>query len=527
MFRLVTNSRFFTRFFSDESLTKKAYLNALAAALDYGAGLLTGFLVTPLVVSGLGDYFYGAWSTLQRMTDYITPATGRPTQVLKWMLAKRQHVAEAEEKRRYVGSAVLVTTLFIPILLVLGAVVVWFAPSWLHAPAGSVLTIRLTTACLILNLILVGFVEIPRSTLEGENLGYKRMGLTALLIMAGDGLTALALFLHKGIIGVAVAAVAFTVLTGVVFFYIVRICAPWFGMIRPAVAEVRRFFGLSWWFLAWNLVIKLMTASDVIVLGTLVSVEQVTVYSLTKYLPETVISIIGIMVFGVLPGLGGIIGTGDLKKAAQVRNEMMALTWLVVTATGAVILLWNRSFLGLWVGADHYAGAVPTLLCITVAAQFVLIRNDANIIDLTLDLRRKVIIGLLSGGLSVAIAGILVGYFKMGIAGLCCGFILGRLILSIGYPLMVGRFLKISPLSQVGGTVRPVAVTVLLFFLTLELNRSLAVTSWVSLVLGVGSTTAVILPLTFFAGLAEGQRRPLLARIRLMLAAEPQVGGRK
>ena len=42
------------RWLGDGSLTKKAYLNALTEALDYGARLAVGFLITPLLVAGLG-----------------------------------------------------------------------------------------------------------------------------------------------------------------------------------------------------------------------------------------------------------------------------------------------------------------------------------------------------------------------------------------------------------------------------------------------------------------------------------------
>ena len=62
---------------------------------------------------------------------------------------------------------------------------------------------------------------------------------------------------------------------------------------------------------------RVMMASDVVLLGVLDSVELVTTYSLTKYAPETLIMFVGIMVFGITPGLGGIIGSGNLQKAVQ------------------------------------------------------------------------------------------------------------------------------------------------------------------------------------------------------------------
>ena len=55
-FRTTLNIKALSKRFSDESLTKKASLNAFASLLDYGARVLVGFLVQPILVAGLGDY---------------------------------------------------------------------------------------------------------------------------------------------------------------------------------------------------------------------------------------------------------------------------------------------------------------------------------------------------------------------------------------------------------------------------------------------------------------------------------------
>lgn len=515
---VIRNLKSVSKLLSGDSLTKRAYLNALAAALDYGARLVVGFIINPLLVAGLGDYRYGVWQVLGRLMGYISPASGRPNQALKWTIANQQASTDYKQKRRHVGNAVAAWLLFLPLLMVLGGLLAWFAPALLDAPMEFSRSIRLAAGLLVANLIAINLANLPRSVLRGENLGYKRMGLSAILVFVGGGLTALALYFNAELIGVAAATLATTVLTGVLFLQIVRVYVPWFGVARPSFKAVRRFLGLSWWFLGWNLVMKLMMASDIVVLGLLDSVELVTAYSLTKYAPETLISFVAIVVFGITPGLGGIIGSGDLQRAARVRSEIMSLTWLITTAVGATVLLWDRAFVQLWVGAEYYVGSIPTLLIMVMVTQFVLIRNDANIIDLTLDLRRKVLIGVLSATLSLAVAGILVSYFKAGIAGLCVGFMAGRSILSLGYPLMVGRFLGISLSSQLKGVLRPTFMTVLLFSLASKLGEFVTASRWVDLILLVGVTLGMVFLLTFYAGLSGDKRGQILRRVRMVIA---------
>lgn len=521
--RLGENSKFFSKLFSGESLTKKASLNALASALDYGARLTVGFLVQPLLVAGLGNFYYGTWQVLLRLAGSISPASGRATQALKWTLANKQSSFDYEEKRRFVGSALAVWAFFLPIMGILGGIFAWFVPYWINAQFEFIWPVRFAASLLVLHMVMTSLVAVPQSVLEGENLGYKRMGLSALLVFVGGGLTWLALYLDTGIIGVAAATLATTILTGVFFLQVVRTYAPWFGVVKPSFSEARQFLALSWWFVGWNLVMNLMMASDVAVLGMLNTVESVTSYSLTKYAPETLITIVAIMVFGISPGLGSIIGSGNLKKAAHLRGEIMSLTWLVLTVLGSTVLLWNRAFIRLWVGEEHYAGSIATLLIVLVVMQFILIRNDGNVIDLTLRLRRKVIIGALSATVSLVAAGLLVGYFKLGIVGLCLGFITGRSILSICYPVMVGRFLKVSLFSQLRGVLRPAFVTVLLFLLAWRLNSFpypnwwIPVNGWIGLISSVLITFSGVLLLAFYAGLSGDQRRSILGRVRIVV----------
>jgi len=521
MLKTALNLKSVSKWLSDESLTKKAYLNALAAGFDYGARLVVGFLVNPLLVAGLGDYLYGVWQILGRLIAYISAASGRPTMALKWTIAHQQASTDYQEKRRNVGSAIAVWLLFLPILAVLGGVITWFAPAWLNTPPEFIGSVRLAAAVLVVDLIMTSLADVPQSVLQGENLGYKRMGVSTALVFAGGGLTALAIYFKTGIVGVAAADLGFGLLTGAFFLYVIRWYAPWFGIARPSLPEVRRFFGLSWWFLLWRLLNQLMLASDVVVLGILGSVEEVTMYTLTKYTPETLVNVITIVVFGVIPGLGGIIGAGKHQKAIRVRSEIMLGTWLIATVVGATTLLWNRSFVELWVGARHYAGAGPALLIMLMATQMVLIRNDANIIDATLNLYHKVLIGAVSVVVSMGLAGVLVRFFDAGITGLCVGFIAGRAILSLSYPWLIGRFLGMPLTTQLKSVPRPALVMVLLYVLAQRAGVLWTAHTWLSLVLAVGLTLLVVSLLAFYSGLTGDQRNLLLQRVRMVVQPAP------
>ena len=512
--------KFISGLLSDKGLTKKAYLNALTVVLEYGASLIVGFLVTPLMVLGLGNYLFGMWQILNRLIGYINPVSGRPGFALKATLSNQQASKDYDQKRRYVGSTLFIWLLFLPLLIGIGGIVSWFAPYWIHATEANIWIIRAVAGLLVLNTIVSTLASIPQVILQGENLGYKQMGMSAILVLLGGGFTWLALYLKTGIIGVALAAVVSTLTTGLFYLWVVKSYTPWFGAARPRFADTRQMLGLSWWFMGWNLVTTLLLASDVVVLGLLNSVESVTNYSLTKYVPETLIGVIIIIIFGIMPGLGSIIGTGDYQKAVRLRDEINSFIWLVATTLGASILIWNRVFIGLWVGADHYSGSIPNLLIVVASMQLALIRSDGTIIDLTLRLSQKVLLGLLSVTVSIVAASIMVGYFKLSVVGLCLGIMGGRLIISVGYPMLISRFLGVSLSSQLNRLLRPVLVTILLFSLALGMDKFFSITAgtgimgWLIFILSAAGTGIIMLLISFYAGLSGDQRRSMIRRVR-------------
>jgi hypothetical protein len=169
--RIGRKSKLLSRIFSDDSLTKKASLNALTSALDYGARLTVAFFVTPWMVAGLGDYYYGVWQILNRLVCYLAPASVKPTQVLQSAIANQQTSTDYGLKRRYVGATFVIWMLFLPIMGIVGGLITWFVPFWLHAPEKYIWTVRATTALFVASLATTSLATLPESALHGENLG--------------------------------------------------------------------------------------------------------------------------------------------------------------------------------------------------------------------------------------------------------------------------------------------------------------------------------------------------------------------
>ncbi|MFN3652467.1 MAG: lipopolysaccharide biosynthesis protein [Armatimonadota bacterium] len=494
----------------ERARTRVAGLNAASALLDYGCRGLVGLIVTPILVAGLGSSLFGAWQVLNKLVSYMAAADGRPTQALKWLIANQQSLDNPEQKRRQIGSAVGVWLLFLPVTLAVGALLVWLAPS-LAKGAGSLHpVIRIACALLVLDFLFGGLAAVPEATLRGMNLGYKRMGIRSILIVLGGVLTVGAVYLGLGLLGVVAVQLLVTALTAGVFWQLVRRYVPWFGVERPDGAEIRSFLGFSSWYFCWTLVNKLLLASDVVLLGALTTAASVTTYVVSGYAATMVVDVLTLMVGAAAPGLGGLVGRKEHAAVTVVRSEMLAISWTIVTAAGFTILLWNRSFLSLWVGPAHYAGSWVNLLIVLMMAQLTFIRNDTYVIDLTLQLRAKVLLGAAGVAASLVLALLLVP--RLGIAGLCLAMLLGRLVLTFTYPVVVHRSLGCAHRLNPGGVLRPLLIAACFYAGGWYFGQQLLVVNWLVWGLGAGATFAVVLLAAPLLGLPSGLRDSLLQR---------------
>ncbi len=497
--------------------TRRAALNAVAAAIDVVARIGVELALNPLLVGRLGDHVYGAWRVLWRFTGSVYATTGRASQALKWSIANRQESADDLERRTLVGSALTVWALFLPLLIVVGIGLAWVSPALLDTLPQFRSSVRWAAMFLVLYSALSSLVDLPRAILQGENLGYKRMGLSTFLIVMVGALTALALVYDLGIMGVSAATLADPLLAGILFTSVVRSNVRWAGIAWPTRAALRAFLGLSGWFVVWKLVMQAMLAGDVLVLGVVDSVESVTLYAMTSFAPGAILAVTRLLIAGVAPGLGGLVGADDREGAARVRAELNAVTWLTVFTSGATLLIWNRSFVEIWVGASRYAGAVPNLLIILMVIQFALIRNEAGIIDLTLSIRAKTLFGLLAAGISLALGALFLGALGGGITGLCLGILTGRAILTVAYPYHVGRLFGLPWRRQLRAVLRPGLTTVAILALAFPLAGAVRVDTWAMLIAGAAATAPAIGGLAFFLGLAAPERQALVRRLRKVI----------
>ena len=497
------------------TLTQKASLTVVAYGLEYGAKIVVGLVVTPILVSRLGQALYGVFEMLGRLTSYVAPVSGRPPEALRLVVASRQAARDTDAQRRAVGGALAVWLLFLPLAAAAGAVVTWLAPTLAGVAPALAGTVRLACAALVGAVLLGGLLAVPESVLFGVNLGYKRMELQAGLSVVGGVLTAAAAYAGLGLAGVGAAQLVVAALTGLCYWGIARSYVAWFGAARPTRADLRALFAMSGWLSLGDVIAKLLLASDLVILGFMLSPSVVTTYVLTSYAARTAVNLHSAAVTAAMPGLGGLIGRGQFAWAALVRREIFSLTWLFVTAAGVTILVWNHSFVTLWIGGGQWAGTVVDLLIVITAVQTAFIRTDSNIIDAALHPWRRVRVGAAAAVVSLAAMVALTRW--LGLPGLCLGIVTGRAVQTLAYPGLARACLGGATPETNWPAARPLVATALLFAAAAALGSRLVVSGWLVWIGGVTVSVALAVALAFAVGLPSDARRGVIARARAVI----------
>jgi len=510
---------------STTDLTQRTFINAASSILQNVVVMVVGLIVTPILVSTLGAGRFGAWKICQRYFTITSAVDGRATQALKWTLANKQSSNDEVAKRRDVGCAITIWSCFLPILLAIGGTIAWFSPNLIH-DLGVELSqlVRATCGILLLRQLFIPLGGIPEACLIGSNQPYWCSWMIAVSTLLESILLVGAAWIGWGLEGLATATLFGGLFYAILIFRVARRRLPWLGVARPDRAALKTFFSFSFWVFLWTFINKSILLSDILILGLVSSTSRVSQYFLTYFVMSMAIEIAAVLVSAGIPGLGGIVGSGDLNRAAGVRSEMMMVTWLVGTIVGSMILLWNHSFVELWAGPNIFLGATENLLLVLAMVQLIFIRTDAFIIDVTLKIRNKVLIGAGSGITAIGLGYCFARFWRQDVVGLIIGLVAGRAILSIIYPRLVGKALNTRSPQGHAWLFRPLIVMGLLFVVCFSISLYVRAGGWFSLVVYGIFSLGFIIALAFMVGLTQHQRASINIRVNSLLSAYSRQG---
>ncbi|MCV7212060.1 hypothetical protein [Mycolicibacterium canariasense] len=412
--------------------------NVVVFYLNFVVLAVVGLVVNPLLLGALGPVMFGIWKSLQRYLDFATVADGRASQALKWIVASRAALGD-EERRRDIGAAITVWLRWLAATVTVSIGVTAALPFLIKGIPSHVMTMVYWAAALLaLNTVLAGFLSIPDAVLAGINQGYKSMLVTTFVFVISNGALLAAAVSDWPLWSLAVIVLLAGVANAALTLLVAKRSVTWWGVSRPTASDLRRVFGYSAWTLGSVVVDKLLLASELIVISVAVGAVTVAQYTFTTYVTQFVLALALVTASGFTPILGSLLGASEFAAAAERARSARHLVIGVTVLGSAAVLAFNGVFVTVWAGADQYLGTTVNALLAVCGMQQALIRMDGQVLDVTMRIGPKVVIGLISsiGGI---IAGIIGYSLTHDLRASLIAVILLRLIGNIAYPALVAR----------------------------------------------------------------------------------------
>jgi len=495
-----------------ENHKQRAYLNSITSILDHFAKQIAGFVSNPFIVKGLGPTFYGVYQIILEMSGYANMADAQATQVLKWTVAQKRGYADNEELKSEITTALIMVVFILPLVLIVGGVLSWYAPLITKVHEDYYSIVRLACAIIVFSLALDKLTNLFESLLRGLNLGFKGMGVRTVVILLGAGLKIMVVLLGYGLVGLSIVQLFLGIGTGIVFYWLVKVNLPWFGLGKTNFEKIKSYLKLSWWFMATKLAGMALFHSEKILLGFLIGPELVTIYVLTLFTSTAMKGMIDAVISGVVPGIGSFFGKGEFEKIKMTHNIINSLIWWFSFSVGISIIVFNKSFLDLWVGEGNYAGQIENLLIILIAIQHVFFFTTGNFINVTLDLKTKVYLTGIAALISILMTFILVKEYE--IIGLCISVLVGRLVLTFGFPLILKRKIFDQGNWINAEMIRPFLITILGLFGSLYIEEFINIQSWLGLIFSVGFSVLTLLGIFWLIGFDRNQKNQLVEKFK-------------
>jgi len=334
--------------------------------------MVAGLLLTPLILSRIGQHDYGLWLVGLQITTYLLVLDLGVVALLPRDVAYASHRAlseageDASELTALVGRAAAIVLVQLPVVAVLAGVVWLLLPrDWheLRMPLGLILIAFV--ACFptrIFQAVLTGLQDqafVGWAQLAGWVTG---TAVSTLLVLDGKGLVSLA--------------------AGWTMTQAIPASACWWRLrvrhagvlphrlLRPTWRESRAYLGSSIHVSVAQIAQMLVLGTDVLIIGRILGPAAVVPYALTGKLINLLSNQPQLFVHAAMPGLAQLRASegdgGD--RLSEVASALQLALLIFSGFVVCLVLLVNGAFLRWWVGPDQFGGITLTVLLTLVMA---------------------------------------------------------------------------------------------------------------------------------------------------------------
>ncbi len=481
--------------------------------------LLVALVATPLLLGWLGDERYGAVEAAAEWLGYVGLLEFGIGGALLPLMARA--AAQRDQGQVLALVAAGIRAYLFAVALMAAAVVVLIAAIATLLPVSPGLRFDLQAGCAVGGMaVLLLPLSVFRVLLEAEQRGYI---VNSALLVQSLSVTAFSLLLAWAKWGITGQFLA-VLLGGVIFYAIIvsRQRAAFREMRQALTRRIResdqwkQIKDLNWPTFVFNLCGRIGLVTDNIIVGGLLSPAMVVPFFLTQQLP--------VLARRQLQGIGNASWAGLAELHVQGESEvfnqrLIELTRLIAVlavAALAPIVVFDRKFIGLWVGGARYAG--DTLVVIAAINAFLLAIFSLwgwcinGIGQVRMIMPGLVVQTAINFVFSIALT------LKVGILGPVLGTTLGFVCVSSWYlPKLLHQCFATSPLDLARAAGWPIVSALPFAVLVWLMARSFPPRGWVDMAAEMSAAALAYLAAWWLVGLSRHEKDLWLQRINVLI----------
>ena len=336
--------------------------NVLGVYAVYAAAIVSGLVVTPIVLDAIGDASFGIWSFIAAVTIYLSVLDlGVGPTIVRFAAAARG--SRAPEETSAIASTGLVLYGVIGLLtLPLGLVLAWLVPVLVDTPENLVWEARVATFLVVLSIA----ARFPLGLFNNLLVAQQRFDLLNLANLVSTvlyaALVALLLPNGGGLVLLGALTLGTTLLRLILPLGWLRRELPQLRLSRALVTRprLRELVAFSWSTFLVHVATKVVFATDVVVVGIVLGAEAAALYAIPAKLFSLAFGLGSVGTSLLYPAFAEQEGAGD-----EERQRSLLLAGLRGGTAAAVLLALPLLFIpdqlieG-WVG-EGYGESSPVL----------------------------------------------------------------------------------------------------------------------------------------------------------------------
>lgn len=501
---------------------KRMAINLISTLIAFAINMGINFVLTPYIVTMLGDEAYGFITLANNFVNYASIVTLALNSVSGRFISIKIHQNKKEEANVYYNSVLISNIIMSSIFALISLILIINLNKLIHIPNDMIFDVKLTFTLVFINFILNMFSSIFNIATFVKN----RIDLSSSASILGYIIRLFLLiilfcFLKPRIFYISIAAIVYTsIIIGFNYAFTKKLLKEIkFNLKMFSIKAIKEITSLGIWNSINNLSNILLTGLDLLIANVFIGPKAMGVLSIAKTIPSVITTFLGTVGGVYAPKFTILYAEGKKEELVNEVKLSIKVLGLLITVPLAGFVIFGSEFYSLWLPSKTTMeiNEIQLLSIITLGPVFVsaFVYSLYNINTVTNKLKVPVKVYFGISIISTILVFILLKLTKLGvyaIAGVSSTLLLLNVIFFVpsyaAYSLNIDKLTFYPPIIK--GVTSFIIITIGFYLVKLNVQ----INTWIDLIIVAFIVGVIGYIFNLFIALNKNERKIMLSVIK-------------